>query len=130
MVSSFSAHGRTEIIIDGNIIVITSVGPWNIEYFHDLHQDILAAVTEVDFDNYAVLLKPLGEAVSVAEAIDYHVAFLKQGNAKAIAVNLSGSDVPNTTKSLCTKAYRQAALHFEFFYCDDSAKAWLQEQLT
>ena len=130
MVGEFPTHGRTDIIINGNVITIDSLGPWNIEYFHELHQDILIAVAKVDFTNYAVLLRPKGEAISVAEAIDYHVAFLKEGNAKAIAVNLSGSDVPNTTKSLCSKAYRAANVNFEFFYCDDLAKAWLNEHLT
>jgi hypothetical protein len=130
MVSEFSAHGRTEITTEGNIIIIKSLGPWNIEYFHCLHQDIIAAVSQVDFNNYAVLLLPMGEAISVAEAIDYHVAFLKEGNAKAIAVNLSGSDVPNSTKSLCSKAYEQANLNFEFFYSDDLAKQWLQSWLS
>jgi hypothetical protein len=130
MVATFIAHGKTEIIIEGNIIVIRCIGPWNIEYFHRLHQDIINAVSQVDIHNYAVLLIPLNEAICVAEAIDYHVDFLKQGNAKAIAVNLIGSDVPNITKELCQKAYEQAGLNYQFFYSDESAKAWLEHHLV
>jgi hypothetical protein len=130
MGTAFFAHGKTEIIIEGNIIIIQCVGPWNIEYFHGLHQDIVSAVSQVNINNYAVLLKPIGEAICVAEAIDYHVAFLNQGNAKAIAVNLSDSDVPNTTKSLCNKAYEKAQLNFQFFYSDEPAKVWLKESLS
>jgi hypothetical protein len=130
MVAKFIAHGNTEIIMEGNIIVIRCVGPWNIEYFHRLHQDILTAVSQVDINNYGVLFLPISEAICVAEAIDYHVDFLKQGNAKAIAVNLTGSEVPNITKDLCQKAYEQAGLNFQFFYSDESAKAWLQHHLA
>ncbi|GAA0810307.1 hypothetical protein GCM10009111_00970 [Colwellia asteriadis] len=129
MSTAFSVHGAKEITVENNIITIRSVGPWNIEYFHLLHQDLIAAVTLVDFNNYAVLLVPLGEAISVAEALDYHVAFLKKGNTKAVAINLAGSDVPNSTKSLCTKAYEQAGLNFKFFTSDEEAKQWLQDIL-
>jgi hypothetical protein len=130
MAAKFFAHGKTEITIEGNILVVRSVGPWNIEYFHDLHQDLIEAVSQVDINNYGILLIPIGEAISVAEAIDYHVGFLKQGNTKAVAVNLSSSDVPNTTKDLCSKAYKRAALNFEFFYSNDSAKEWLKHFLA
>lgn len=130
MVVAFCAHGKTEISIEENIIVIKSVGPWNMEYFQGLHQEIITAVSHVNINNYGVLLVPIGEAISVAGAFDYHVDFIKQGNAKAVAINLTNSDIPNTTKSLCSKAYDQVGLNFQFFYSNDSAKEWLQNSLA
>jgi hypothetical protein len=129
MFSAFVAHGKTEIKIKDNIIIIRSIGPWNVEYFRDLHQEVIAATSQVNINNYAILLVPIGEALGVAEAIDYHVDFIKQGNAKAVAINLANSDIPNTTKNLCSKAYELSGLNYQFFSSDESATEWLQQLL-
>jgi len=128
--NKFSAHGKTHICIEGNIIIIECVGPWNIEYFKELHSEIIEAVQKVDRDNYAFLLIPRGEAICTHETIDFHIDFIRQGNNKAVAVNLSQSEVPNTTESICRTAYQGAGLTFKFFDCNEQAKTWLMTKLN
>ena len=130
MITAFCVHGKTKISIEENIIVIQSEGPWNNEYFKTLHQEILLAVSRLNTDHYGVLLLPIGETISVAEALDYHMDFLKQGNVKAIAINLENSHIPNTTERLCRKVYEQIGINFQFFSSNDSAKEWLKTTLS
>jgi len=128
--NKFLAHGKTHISVEDNIIIIECVGPWNIEYFQELHNDIAEVVQKVDKENYAILFIPIGEAICTHETIDFHMDFLRQGNTKALAINLSQSEVPNTTESICRTAYQEVGLTFEFFDCDKQAKTWLMTKLN
>lgn len=85
----FEVHGCSNITVEGNIIVIDAQGPWNYEFMAIIHKNILDAVKHVDINNFAVLLHPIGESVPVNDAINTHVDFLKEGNTKAVAVNLT-----------------------------------------
>ena len=65
----FSPHGTLDIAIDNNLILIEAQGPWNIEYLDHLHAQLIVAVSKVDLDNYAILITPKGEAISVEGAV-------------------------------------------------------------
>jgi len=130
MFIKFSAHGKTDISIEDKVIIIESVGPWNIEYFQLLHNDILTAVEKVGRENYAILFIPIGEAICTHEVINFHINFLRQGNTKALAVNLSLSEVPNTTESICRRAYEKVGLTFDFFNDNEQAKVWLESKIS
>jgi len=128
MTSKFSAHGKSEISVTGRIMTIQSRGPWNIEYFTVLHNNIIIAIKDNDLKEFAVLLIPYGEAIGVYGALEYHVNFLRQGNVNAIAINLANCDTPQSTESLCRIAYEAAGFEHEFFYEDEPALAWLKKQ--
>lgn len=130
MTINFPAHGNVKVSIEDNIIILECEGPWNIEFFHILHQDIVSAIKQVGHSNYGVLLIPIGEAIGTAETMDYHIDFLKQGNTKAVAVNLALSDVPVSTENICRIAYQAAKRKHEFFLDNDTAKLWLKKQLA
>lgn len=130
MSDKFIAHGNTSINIDSDVIIIESTGPWNIEYFYGLHLDIAKAIQQVDSENYAILLIPKGEAIGTPESMEYHIDFLRQGNAKAVAINLSKSETPSSTKSLCSIAYQTVNLTFEFFTSNEQAMLWLNSKLA
>ena len=130
MFNKFLVHGASIISIEDNIIMLETTGPWNIEYFYGLHKDLASAVEKVDKDNHAVLIIPYGEAICTYEVIDYHIEFLRQGSAKAVAVNLSKSEVPSATKSICSTAYEAVGVTFDFFNCNEQAKSWLKTKLN
>ena len=129
MAFSYSAHGDTNVIVEDNILIIKSRGPWNIEYVHGLHQQLISVVENHNLSNYGVLLIPLGEAIGVHETMEYHVNFLRQGKAKAVAINLSQCETPHSTESMCRVAYQTANLEHEFFYSNEEAKLWLKNKM-
>jgi hypothetical protein len=129
MAIHFSAHGKTTLKIIDNIIILECEGPWNIEFFHILHQQIYQAVQQCSSGNYSVLLIPIGETIGTPDTMDYHIKFLKKGNPSAIAVNLSRSDIPQSTKNLCRLAYQTAELTYDFFMDNESAIHWLKENM-
>ena len=129
MSSQFNVHGKCQIVVEDNVLIIDAEGPWNIEFMQKLHKQLQEASQQVDINNYGVLLKPYGEALAVQEAIDYHVDFLRQARTKVVAINLANSDIPSMTKLMCEKIYQQANLSAEYFTDNIAAKKWLKEQL-
>jgi hypothetical protein len=61
--------------------------------------------------------------------MDYHIDFLKKGNPCAVAVNLSRSNVPQSTEDLCHLAYGTAQLTHAFFTDNESALHWLKKNM-
>lgn len=124
----FSVHGKSNITIVDNIVIIESKGPWNIEYFKGLHDELKEAIQKSLLTSYGVLLIPIGEAIGVYETMEYHVKFLRQGAAKAVAINLERCDTPHSTQSLCREAYESVQLEHEFFYSNEEAINWLKTE--
>jgi hypothetical protein len=129
MSDKFIVHGNVSISIDENILVIECTGPWNKEYFHHLHQELLAEVQKIDITNYAILLIPYGEAIATHESLEYHIEFIRQGNTKAVAINLSHCETPNSTRNLCCSVYDATQLTYDFFDSNKQAKTWLRAKL-
>ena len=127
--SIFSPHGTLDIAIEGNLILIDAQGPWNLEYLDSLHQQLVVAASKVDPDNYAILITPKGEAISVEAGLDFHLNFIRQGNVKAVALNLAYCTTALLTESLFTKLYRVAGIQHAFFDNSFDARLWLEKQL-
>ena len=127
--SIFSPDGMLEITIEDNIIVITAEGPWNIEYLDNLHQKLLRAITQVDLSNYAILITPKGEAISVEAGLEYHLKFIRQGSTKAVALNLADCTTLQLTEYLFTKIYQAAGIKHAFFDNVFDARLWLEKEL-
>jgi hypothetical protein len=119
-----------ELAIEENLILLDVQGPWNLEYIDHLHEKLLGAVSQVPENNYAVLFTPIGEAISVDAGFDYHLKFLRQGNARAIAINLGRCTTPLLTENLFTKLYRAAEIKFAFFDNTFDARLWLEKELN
>lgn len=124
-----SPHGTLDIVIDDNLILIEAQGPWNIEYLDHLHEQLLKTVAKVDVNNYAILITPKGEAISVEAGLEYHLNFIRQGNTKAVALNLAYCTTALLTESLFSKLYRAAGIKHAFFDNGLDARLWLEKQL-
>ena len=125
----FPAHGTVNIVTEGNLILIEAKGLWNIEYLDHLHEELIKAVSQVDKNNYAALITLNGEAVSVDEGFEYHLNFIRQGNIKAVALNLAYCTTASLTKNMCTKLYRAAGIKHAFFDNSHDARLWLEHEL-
>jgi len=128
MALSFSAHGKAYISVADSIMTIQSRGPWNVEYFTDMHSEIIETIKKHSLTNFAVLLIPYGEAICVHEAMNYHISFLRKGSSNAVAINLSCCDTPLSTENMCRNIYEGAGLKHQFFYDNEQAIDWLKKQ--
>lgn len=129
MNSQFHRHGYSEIQLDGNIIYITAFGPWNDEYFDDLHVKLTAVVQTVDISNYGVYLQPTGEAIAPQSAIESHLNFISRSQVKAVALNLQDCTTNRLTRSLCTNLYNKANINHKYFDNKETAIAWIRSYL-
>jgi len=124
------AHGKCDIIVEDNILVVEVEGPWNIEFIQNMHASLLSASKQIDINNYGILLLLCGDAVAVQEAIDYHIEFIQHISAKAVAINLAHSNVPSITKHMCEKIYQTVSFPTQYFTDTLSAQKWLKAQLS
>jgi hypothetical protein len=123
----FAPHGTLKITTEDNIIMIDVEEPWNIDYIDYLHQQLLLAVTQVDYNNFGALFTPKGEVISVEAGVGYHADFIRQGNTKAIAVSLAYCATPLLAESLFSKIYRSAGVRHAFFDNGFDARHWLEK---
>jgi len=130
MQKNFSKHGYCNISHDENIIVMDAEGPWNDEFFVEMHQKLLGAVEQVDINNYAILVTLIGESIATSDSLVTHENYVKAGNAKAIAFNLAYCDTPLITEMMFAKIYNNNSLDNKFFNDSASAKLWLKEYLN
>ena len=87
--SFFPAHGLCHYATDDNIVIIDSNGPFNLEFFKEMHADLIQYVTEnVDYRNFAILLIMRGNTLALPDGLAYHEVHVAKGTAKAIAVSL------------------------------------------
>ena len=125
VIKKFKSHGKCDINIKGNIIVVDAQGPWNLEFVEQLHQDLTVAVKKVNNHQYFVLIRPYGEALVVNEGIDYHIHFIKNSHVSAVALNLQHTSTKSITKNLFEKVYQTAGIEHKFFTCNNLAEQWL-----
>ena len=125
------AHGKCSYSVDGNIITINAIGPWNLEFFMQMHLELADIIlTRVDISNFAILLILQGDSLAAQDGLDYHLKLVRAGPTKAIAINSAMSNSPQITQSIFKKRYDQAGLKNSVLDCTQAAKAWLATQLN
>ena len=125
----YHAHGKFDIIVEDNIMKIDAIGPWNDEFFLELHEHLLMAAEHLDINNYVVLLNPIGQAVSAMKNFTFHSEFVAKASAKAVAVNLAQCTSHGITRTLFESVYQNACITHEFFTNKDDALNWLDGHL-
>ena len=123
----FQPHGSCSYCTQQNIITIEAEGPWNLEFFVKMHNDLKQIIIDrVDFNDYKILVLFKGEACASQDGFDYHLKAVKLGNARAIACSLEHCDNPIVTKALFEKVYNDAPLVNRFFLDSSEALQWLE----
>lgn len=124
------SHGTAKIHLDNQIIVIEGSGPWNLEFFRHLHQQLIALRDKLAAKPYAILAKLHGNALPVAEAIELHSEFIRRGQAVAIAVVLLDCQSKALTQTIFSSIYQSGSLKHAFFEDCTEASGWLEQQLA
>jgi hypothetical protein len=126
----FPVHGRCKITVDNNIIIIDALGPWNLEFFEILHTNLHQTVQDnFKNKNYGIVVLLRGETLTTHEGLKYHLYKVRQGNAKAIAINMIHSAYALTTQMQFEAVYNKAGLKNKFFSDTSSAKRWINNVL-
>ena len=126
----FPAHGGLEIEVEDNIINIFAEGPFNVEYFSNLHRALKNAAPYVNIDNYGVLISMSGEAVALQEGLKKHKDFVRRAGTKFIAIVIpSDSQTFGISKKMITNTYQGVVTAFDFFDSVDAASCWLRAHL-
>lgn len=130
MNSYFPVHGHCHYSFKDNIVTIDAQGPFNLEFFIEMHNDLEKFVYEyANFKNFAILLIMRGNTLALIDAVKYHETRVERGTARAIAVNLSHSECAAATETQMGAAYDNAGLNNAFFEDLTQAKQWLLSQL-
>lgn len=131
MKAEFIAHGKCSYTVEDNIITIDATGPWNLEFFKQMHRELSEIILrDVDFHNFAILLILKGDSFAAQDGLDYHLNLVRQGPTKALALNSSLSNATAITQSIFKKVYDKAGLTNQSFNSTAEAKAWLRTQLN
>jgi hypothetical protein len=126
----FPVHGRCQITVNNNIIIIDALGPWNLEFFEILHSNLQQTVQDsLKNKIYGIVVILKGETLATQEGLNYHLSQVKQGNAKAIAINMIHSSFALTTQIQFEAVYNKAGLKNKFFRDTSSAKLWIENLL-
>lgn len=127
---NYSPHGKSEITVEHNLMLIEAYGSWNEEYMVQFHQQLLeAAVLLTNLNNYGIVINLHGQALITEQGIHTHIEFIKQGHTKAIAINMADCLSLGISQNILTKLYRAADIKHQFFTTHSDAKAWVLEQL-
>ena len=116
--------------VEDNIVVMDIEGPCNKEFFKLMAEELFKVRELIDLDNYTGLVILHGEALAAEDAMAYFIEYLKSITPKAIALDLSNTESPSMTESLCKKAYVAAGIKHGFFMSTDEAKQWLRQQMS
>ena len=124
-----SHHETLKVSVEDNIIFIEAEGPWNSEYLDHLHQKLLWALTQVDLRNYATILTPIGEALTVESVQVQHIEFIRHSQSKTVAINLDHCTTSLLAENLFSKIYRTAGFKYAFFDNAFDARLWVEKQM-
>jgi hypothetical protein len=129
--TKFIPHGKCSYSVENNIITINAIGPWNLEFFKQMHFELTEIVLhQVDINNFAILLILEGDSLATQDGLEYHFKLVSAGVSKAIAVNSAMSNTPHMMQTIFKKVYDQAGVKNKIFDCSKAANTWLIEQLS
>lgn len=129
MAVNYTPHGLCDMSINENIITIAATGPFNKEYFTEMHANLIAIAKDNIFPKYGVYLKLIGQSVWIEEAYQYHIDFIKKSSTIAVAINLTECHTTPMTKKILEKVYPVAGIEHQFFDDDSTAIEWIKAKL-
>ncbi|MGB1237948.1 MAG: hypothetical protein ACPG4U_07030 [Pseudomonadales bacterium] len=127
-----AGHGRCDITVDGDLIVLEAYGPWNKEFFIQLHTDLYYSALELrdsGCEHYGILVNMHGNALLVQDAIDYHSEFVKLAQTDAVAMDLCDCDTPGITRDIFNRIYACGSFDYAFFERPSEARIWLEQRI-
>lgn len=131
MKAELTPHGNCTYSVQENIISIHAIGPWNLEFFKQMHKELSAIIlNDVDLYNFAILLILEGDSIATQDGLNYHQHLVSKGPTKALAINSGVSVHAAITEKVFKKVYDRAGLKNQCFNNTESAIAWLKAQLT
>jgi hypothetical protein len=124
---NFVSHGNIEISVDNDLITLDVEGPCNTEFFQNMSKKLALIGSQINVNNYTVLVIFRKEALATPEAMTYFTNYLKKVNVRAVATNLQYAYSPTLTEEMCKKSYHEAGVKHQFFVDNETAYIWLRK---
>jgi hypothetical protein len=122
----FLSHGRMNITVDNDLVILDIEGPCNTEFFKSMSEQLKRIRPQINLNNYTCLVILHNEALATQDAMSYFTNYLKTIQVRAVAINLANAHNPEITKAICRKSYSQAGVQHDFFFDNTNAIAWLR----
>lgn len=120
----FKQHGKSSITLNAPVLEIQLTGPFNLEFFEQLHAELREYSPEA---SPLVLLMLSGETLMDKQALNSHIEFWQQYNIKAVAVCLESCASLIVTQCVFEHIFEEAMTFHRFFQQNTEARTWLAE---
>lgn len=129
----FAPHGQRNLLVEEQLIVVHSRGPWNAEFIHEGHTMMLKAIEAMAGKPWMLLGMIYGEGLQTPDAYAAQVASIQAQHPlgrKGTALVLVDKGDSKFFVDFYRDMYAAANEPVEFFLDEASARAWLTTQIA
>ena len=73
----FLSHGRMNITVDNDLVILDIEGPCNTEFFKSMSEQLKRIRPQINLNNYTCLVILHNEALATQDAMSYFTNYLK-----------------------------------------------------
>ncbi|MBB6481184.1 hypothetical protein [Spirochaeta isovalerica] len=128
----FYPHGELHFSVEGNLMIMTGTGPWNMESIIKSGDDATRSHKKLYGLKWGLLALLNGQAIHTPDAANVLIEAVKKDKKNgrtASALVLYDSGSADFGKHHISEIYRKAGETFRFFDNEESARKWLSAQL-
>lgn len=132
MFRGFEAHGSVEVSVQGQVLYVEAIGPWNLESLKQSAIKSKPLIEKLSKAPWGVMVFLHGEAIYVPAAAQKLATIIQHEKSigrKATALMVNDCASPNFAKLHMSDIYSAAGENFEFFDDETLALAWIYSQL-
>lgn len=123
--AKLEAHGEHKMWVEQNVVCIESQGPWNVEYFKEMHKELFDILQPIKDQPYAVYINLVGNGMPVADGLAIHQKFVATGQSRAVAINVSNCLTRPITEKVFRNTYISIGIKCQVFESKEDAFDWL-----
>ncbi len=128
----FPPHGEFHFRIEENLLILYTIGPWNIESIIEMTENLPEIRNKINGIKWGVLAIITGQPLHTPDASKLASEILFKNNKNGLiasAMILDESNNPEFGKLHIANIYKKTGGLFEFFTDEIPAKNWLNDQL-
>ncbi|WP_281560347.1 hypothetical protein [Thalassomonas sp. RHCl1] len=129
----FIPHGKLSASIENNIFIIDGTGPWNKEALEQASREFSALHQQLYGTKWGVLVLTHGDPIHTPDASHLLIDAIKTDKRHgriSTALVVKDCDDVKFAKIHIRDIYHKAGENLQFFENEQSAKHWLQTQLS
>lgn len=130
--ASFPAHGKVDISVDGQILIINGSGPANLEMIEQYQKGVVGFREKIMHAPWASLVLLSGTPLVTAEAKGILTETIKQAklmHLAATAVVFVDIEFSDMIRHFWQEIYQDTDVKYHFFDTETEARQWLESIL-